>query len=69
MGCGPSSEAGATGASTNASASKSSSVAGANAGKKFGDSYKLGKEASVLVVCACVVVARYSAVCPNLGCC
>lgn len=52
MGCGPSSEAGATGAANNAAsgASKSSSVAGANAGKKFGDSYKLGKEASYLHV-------------------
>jgi hypothetical protein len=66
MGCGPSSEAGATGASNNAtSASKSSSVAGANAGKKFGDSYKLGKEASLFFAAALLRGPPFS----NLGCC
>jgi hypothetical protein len=52
MGCGPSSEAGAAaggaGGAAAASGSKSTSVAGANAGKKFGDSYKLGKEVRIM---------------------
>jgi hypothetical protein len=56
MGCGPSSEAGAAAGGAGAGRSggaaapggKSASVAGANAGKKFGDSYKLGKEVRIM---------------------
>jgi hypothetical protein len=69
MGCGPSSEAGATDASGGGAGgggaggggkmggSKSTSIAGPNAGKKFGDSYKLGKEVRACVL-ACLLIDR-----------
>lgn len=50
MGCGPSSEGGgASGGAASANNNKQSSgLAGANTGKKFADSYKLGKEVSAV---------------------